>query len=90
MYSQVMAKKRQKRTEKFTPLKAARIARELKQQDVAKAVGTHPANLLRIESGIQTPKRDVARRLFDFYDGAVSLGAIYDPQFAEDRNVDAP
>lgn len=73
----------------LTPLKTIRMARELKQKDVAAAVGTHPANLLRIEAGTQTPKPDVAHALFDFYGGEVSLGAIYDGKFSAERGLDA-
>jgi transcriptional regulator with XRE-family HTH domain/ribosomal protein S27AE len=72
----------------LTPLKTIRMARGLKQMDVAAAIGTHPANLLRIEAGTQTPKPDVAHALFDFYGGEVSLGAIYDGRFSTDRELD--
>lgn len=71
-----------------TRLKAERLARGFKQKDVADHLGTNPANLLRIESGNQTPKRELARELYDFYDGAVPLGACYDPRFAKDRSLD--
>ena len=65
-----------------TPLRLIREARGFSQKDVARAIGIDPANLWRIESGKQTPKPKVARKLFDFYDGWVDLGEIYDPEFS--------
>lgn len=58
-----------------------RKSRGLPLDQVAKAVGTDPTNLSRVEKGTQVPKRDLARALFRFYDGRVPLGAIYDPEF---------
>ncbi len=71
-----------------TRLKAERLARGMKQKDVADQIGTNAANLLRIEAGTQTPKRPLAQGLYDFYDGAVPLGACYDPIFAKQRSLD--
>lgn len=61
----------------------ARKSRGLSLEGVACQIGTDQANLSRIEKGAQIPKRDLARRLFAFYEGEVPLGAIYDPQFAQ-------
>lgn len=58
-----------------------RKSRGLSLQEVARVVGTDQANLSRVEKGTQIPKRPLARALFKFYDGAVPLGAIYDPEF---------
>lgn len=58
-----------------------RKARGLSLETVAKQVGTDQANLSRVEKGAQTPKRELARKLFEFYGGVVPLAAIYDPEF---------
>lgn len=64
-----------------TLLTQIRKSRGLSLDDVALKVGTTAATLSRVENGIQTPKRELARALFDFFGGAVSLGAIYDPVY---------
>lgn len=61
-----------------------RKSRGLSLEKVAAAVETDQANLSRVEKGKQVPKRDLARRLFQFYGGSVPLAAIYDPQFYRD------
>lgn len=61
---------------------ALRKSKGLSLEAVAKVVGTDQANLSRIEKGQQTPKRDLARALYRFYEGAVALEVIYDPEFA--------
>lgn len=48
-------------------------------EDVAAAIGINVASLSRIERGEQLPTRDLARRLFEHFDGDVDLGTIYDP-----------
>ncbi len=58
-----------------------RKSRKLSLAQVAEVVGTDQANLSRIEKGEQNPKRELARKLHQFYGGAVPLGAIYDPQY---------
>lgn len=63
-----------------TLLIQTRKSRGLSLDTVAKEVGTDPTNLSRVEKGQQCPKRELARALFGFYDGAVPLGAIYDPE----------
>lgn len=57
-----------------------RKSRGLSLAQVAEVVKTDIANLSRIEKGEQIPKRALARALFEFYEGAVPLGAIYDPE----------
>lgn len=66
-----------------TLLTNARKSRRLSLEGVAQHVGTDQANLSRIEKGVQTPKRELARRLFEFYDRQVPLAAIYDPLFPD-------
>lgn len=58
-----------------------RKSRGLSLDALAKQVGTDQANLSRVERGLQIPNRLLARSLFRFYDGAIPLGAIYDPEF---------
>lgn len=48
---------------------------------VAATVGCDPSNLAKVESGLQIPRRPLARALYAFYGGAVPLDAIYDPEF---------
>lgn len=74
-YSAGMAK------QKATLLTQTRKSRGLSLDQVAGCVGTDPTNLSRVEKGAQVPKRELARSLFEFYEGAVPLGAIYDPQY---------
>lgn len=62
-------------------LAQTRKSRGLSLDHVAAKVTIDPTNLSRIEKGQQTPKREVARGLYNFYGGAVPLGAIYDPEF---------
>lgn len=57
-----------------------RKSKGLSLSQVADVVGTDQANLSRIEKGAQVPKRELARALYQFYDRAVPLGAIYDPE----------
>lgn len=65
---------------RHTLLIQTRKSRGLSLDTVAQKVGTDPTNLSRVEKGQQVPKRELARELFKFYDGAVPLGAIYDPE----------
>lgn len=68
--------------EKPTLLTQIRKSRGLSLDQVAEIVGTDPTNLSRVEKGAQVPKRELARALFEFYDGAVPLGTIYDPTYS--------
>ncbi len=65
-----------------TPLKVAREGRKLSVTDLCTELGTHPQNYYRIERGEQTPKRDLARAIYKFFGGSVSLAEIYDPEYA--------
>lgn len=58
-----------------------RKSRGMSLEQVAKRVGTDQANLSRVEKGRQVPKRELARRIFQFYGGSVPLAAIYDPEY---------
>lgn len=67
-----------------------RKSRNLSLEQVAEQVGTDQANLSRVEKGRQIPKRELARKLFEFYAGSVPLAAIYDPDFYEQQRRTAP
>lgn len=62
-----------------------RKSRGLSLEQVAAKVGTDQANLSRVEKGRQVPKRDLARRIFQFYGGSVPLAAIYDPEWFREQ-----
>lgn len=62
-----------------TSLRTSRKARNLTLVELATAVGTDAANISRIERGVQTPSKELARKLFEFFEGDVPLGSIYDP-----------
>lgn len=64
-----------------TPLKIAREKRDVSVPEICKAIGTHPQNYYRIERGDQPPKRELARRIHEYFEGDVSMGEIYDPEF---------
>lgn len=49
---------------------------------VANAISVNRSTLYRIEAGTVAPTRETARRLFEYYAGAVPLAHIYDPEFA--------
>lgn len=65
----------------MTTLKTAREKRNLSVLELAPKLGTHPQNYYRIERGEQLPKRELARKIHTFFDGDVTLGAIYDPEY---------
>lgn len=69
-------------TEKQTLLTQTRKSRGLSLDQVAKAVGTDPTNLSRVEKGTQQPKSDLAIALYKFYGGVVPLDTIYFPHGA--------
>lgn len=51
----------------MTPLRKARLDRQLTLNDVAKATGIDPGNLSRLETLKQTATPDVAEKLVAFY-----------------------
>jgi len=63
-------------------LREARDDSGLTADQVADKAGVHRTTLYRIESDDQLPSRDVARALFDLYQGTVPWVAIYDPEIA--------
>lgn len=62
-------------------LTQVRKKRGLSLDEVAAKVGTSEATLSRIERGVQVPRRDLARAIYEYFDGKVALGAIYDPEY---------
>jgi hypothetical protein len=61
-----------------------RKSRGLSLGKVAAAVECDPGNLSRVERGDQPPKRELVRKLWSYYGGAVPYAAIADPAwFAE-------
>lgn len=66
-----------------TPLKLAREKRKLSVTDLSAELGVHPQNFYRIERGEQVPKRELARAIYEFFDGELSYMEIVDPSYAE-------
>lgn len=67
-----------------------RKSRGLSLAMVAAEVECDPGNLYRVEKGDQPPKRELARRLYRFYGGAVPLASIHDPEFADAELASGP
>ena len=65
-----------------TPLKRAREAAGISVIEFSQAIGTHPKNYYRIERGEQVPKRELARAIYEYFDGELSFVEIYDPEYA--------
>jgi transcriptional regulator with XRE-family HTH domain len=66
-----------------TLLTQIRKSRGLSLDDVAGKVGTTAGTLSRVERGEQTPKKELARALHEFFGGAVPLGAVYDAAYPD-------
>lgn len=68
-----------------SPLKQARLNRELTLQQVADAVDFDTGGLSRIERGQQTPSKRLLEKLVDFFGGEVTEVQILFPErFAAD------
>jgi DNA-binding XRE family transcriptional regulator len=65
-----------------TLLKRHREALGLPLAKVAREVGVNRSTLYRIEAAEVAPSRQTARALFDFYQRAVPIAHIYDPEYA--------
>lgn len=71
-----------------SPLKTARLKRELTLQHVADAVGIDTGNLSRIERGTQVPSKDLAEKLSKFFDGEIDeIQIIYPERFVSDDDT---
>lgn len=66
-------------TSKLTEM---RKSRGVSLASLATVVDSDQGTLSRVERGVQMPSRELARALYRYYDGAIGLGAIYDPEFA--------
>ena len=67
-------------------LERARLKSKLSMAEAARRVGCGRSTYLRIERGIQTPRRELARRIFEQLragDSRLGLGAVYDPFYDE-------
>ena len=62
-----------------TILQHARQMTGFSVRKLAGLVKTNVASLSKIERGLIAPRKPVARALYEFYGGSVSLGEIYDP-----------
>lgn len=67
---------------KVSKIRAERLRRKLSVTAVAAAISINVGTLSRIETGRQQPTQEIARNLYRFYRGRVTLGDIYDPMFA--------
>ncbi len=65
-----------------TLLKRHREELGLPLAKVAREIEVNRSTLYRIEAGEVAPTRRVARALFDFYQRAVPIAHIYDPEYA--------
>lgn len=66
--------------DKESPLKKARLKRELTLQQVSVAVGTDTGNLSRIERGIQIPSKELAEGLVKYFDNEITETQIIYPE----------
>lgn len=65
-----------------SPLKRARLKRELTLQQVANEVGIDTGNLSRIERCLQIPSKELAEKLVKFFDNEVDeIQIIYPDRF---------
>ena len=74
-----------RRKRRRTPLQQARVLSQLTQAEVGAELGITVATLCNAELGVRMVKREVARKLYFFYEGKVSLSQIYDPFFEEEE-----
>lgn len=65
---------------KDSPLKKARLARDLTLQQVSAAVGTDTGNLSRIERGLQVPSKELAEALVKYFDNEITETQIFYPE----------
>lgn len=70
-----------KRRHKNTTIKSARRDLGLSVREAAAEINVSPSTWSRVENGVQTPKRKLARKIFRYLNGAVTLGEVYDAKF---------
>lgn len=66
---------------KKNPLEAAREAAGLSYYRISLDLDMSRATVMRIHKGMHQPTREHARAIFEYYNGAVTLGQVYDPQY---------
>lgn len=69
-----------------TPLKKARLSRELTLERVAELVGSDSGNISRIERAKQIPNRELAAKLVDLFreNGITEVHLFYPERFNEE------
>lgn len=70
-----------------TPLRQARKRRGLSVREVAESVGTDPSNMSRLETGHHAPPPELARTIYQFYQGDLDIVDIYDPTFNDEIGI---
>lgn len=71
-----------------TPLKQARIRRNMSTKEVASFVGCDPSTLYRLENDPrQRAKESLARALYVFYRGELDYIDILDPTFLDEVGI---
>lgn len=63
----------------LTPLKVLRKREKVTLEQLARKVGTDSGNLSRIERGIQTPGKELATAIVEFFDNEITELEIFYP-----------
>ncbi len=71
-----------------TPLRLERERRNLTIFQVSIAIGLDPGNLSRIERGYQTPSKEAAEKLVNFFDNELTeIQILYPERFMPEKGV---
>jgi transcriptional regulator with XRE-family HTH domain len=73
---------------KDLPAVKARKKKGLTLQEMSDEIGIQPNRISTTERGSNTPKKETARAMYEFFGGEVPLGAIYDPHYFVENNLD--
>ena len=65
--------------DKDSPMRVERKKRKLSLAAVSEMTGISASALARMEQGVVSPCHKDGRKLFEFYDQQIALGAVYDP-----------
>ena len=72
----------------ITPLRLARLKRGLRLADVAKGIGSTPAQLSMVETAKHHPSADLAARISGFFKGEVSeMEILYPERFMSEEKA---
>ena len=72
----------------ITPLRLARLKRGLRLADVAKGIGSTPAQLSMVETAKHRPSADLAARISSFFKGEVSeMEILYPERFMNEEKA---